>query len=61
MNSNIGRIETVSLRAHFASESSGLTPWLADNIDVLSEAIHRKIINPETEQTSENWRMMMLQ
>lgn len=57
MNSNIGRIETVSLKAHFASESSGLTPWLADNIDVLSEAIHRKIINPETEQTSENFRV----
>ena len=55
--STIGRIETISLRRHFKSESGDFTPWLADNLEYVSEAIHLKLVNPSTEQTSENFRV----
>ena len=35
--STIGKIETISLRRHFKSESGVFTPWLADNFDYVSE------------------------
>lgn len=53
----LGRIETVGLKSHFGSESSNFTPWLAENLDVLSETIHLKLTNASTEQTSENFRV----
>lgn len=55
--STISKIETISLRKHFKSESGDFTPWLADNLDYVSETIHRKLVNPLTEQTSENFRV----
>lgn len=55
--STIGKIETINLRKHFKSESGDFTPWLSDNLDYVSEAIHLKLVNPSTEQTSENFRV----
>ena len=55
--SNIRKIETIRLRSHFRSESGDFTPWLADNLEYVSEAIHVKLVNPSTEQTSENFRV----
>lgn len=54
---NIRKIENIQLRSHFKSESSDFTPWLAENLEYVSEAIHIKLINPFTEQTSENFRV----
>ena len=53
----IERIENISLRSHFRSESSDFTPWLAGNLDIIGEAIKRKLLNPSTEQNSENFRV----
>ena len=53
----LGRIETVGLKSHFGSEATSFTPWLAENLDVLSETIHVKLTNASTEQTSENFRV----
>lgn len=53
----IERIERIALRNYFRSESSDFTPWLAGNLDIIGEAIHRKLLNPSTEQTSENFRV----
>jgi len=53
----IERIEVFPLRNRFRSESSDFTPWLAGNLDILGEAIHRKLLNASTEQTSENFRV----
>ena len=47
----------VGLKGYFTSEAADFTPWLADNMDLLSETIRRKIINPDIEQTSENFRV----
>lgn len=55
--SNIGKIEYHRLKSHFRSESGEFTPWLADNLEYLSETIHLKLVNPSTEQTSENFRV----
>lgn len=55
--SNIGKIESIRLKSHFKSESGDFTPWLADNLEYVSEAIHLKLVNPSTEQTSENFRV----
>lgn len=55
--STISKIENISLKKHFKSESGDFTPWLADNLDYVSETIHRKLVNPITEQTSENFRV----
>lgn len=55
--SKIGKIEAIRLRSHFGSESGGFTPWLADNLEYVSETIHLKLVNPSTEQTSENFRV----
>lgn len=53
----IERIESIALRNRFRSESSDFTPWLAGNLDIIGESIHRKLLNPSTEQTSENFRV----
>lgn len=55
--SKIVKIETLRLRSHFKSESGDFTPWLAENLEYVSEAIHLKLVNPSTEQTSENFRV----
>ena len=56
----IKKIESIQLHKHFKSESGDFTPWLADNLDYVSEAIHTKLVNPSTEQTSENFRVDIL-
>lgn len=55
--SKISKIECIRLKNHFKSESGDFTPWLADNLDYISDAIHMKLVNPFTEQTSENFRV----
>ena len=55
--SKISKIESIRLKSHFKSESGDFTPWLADNLDYLSETIRLKLVNPSTEQTSENFRV----
>ena len=57
MANSIKKIESIKLKSHFKSESGDFTPWLADNLDYVSEAIHVKLVNPSTEQTSENFRV----
>lgn len=60
MANTIKKIESIKLKSHFKSESGDFTPWLADNLDYVSEAIHLKLLNPSTEQTSENFRVDIL-
>lgn len=35
----LGRLEPVSLRAVFANEASDFTPWLAENLDAVGQAV----------------------
>ena len=55
--SKISKIESIRLKNHFKSESGDFTPWLAENLDYVSDTIHLKLVNPSTEQTSENFRV----
>lgn len=38
-NPNVGRLKVVSAREVFKSEANDFTPWVADNLDYLSEAL----------------------
>ncbi|WP_048193629.1 hypothetical protein [Methanococcoides methylutens] len=39
----IGKIETVPLRDMWENEASKFTPWLADNIDILGDAVGMRL------------------
>ena len=38
-NPNVGRLKVVSAREVFKSEAGDFTPWVANNLDYLSEAL----------------------
>lgn len=48
----IGKLQRVRLRDVWEHEALDFTTWLRDNIDVLSEAIDLTLSNPETEQST---------
>ena len=50
----IAKIERVPLRDVWPHEAHDFTQWLEENIDVLSEAIDRNIVNAEREKKTEN-------
>ena len=50
----IAKIERVSLRDVWPHEAYDFTQWLEENIDVLSEAIDRNIVNAEREKKTES-------
>ena len=47
----IGRMEEVSLRSVWPHEERNFTPWLLDNIDLLSEALDLELHSPTGEVT----------
>lgn len=51
-NKLIAKIERVPLRDVWRHEASDLTPWLQDNIDVLSDTLDLKLSNPEREESA---------
>ena len=53
----IGKIETVELRDVWPHEAHDLTPWLRDNIDLLSDTISLNISNPEIEQSASSFKV----
>ena len=50
----IAKIERVPLRHVWPHEAYDFTQWLEENIDVLSEAIDRNIVNAEREKKTES-------
>ncbi|MBA7612214.1 hypothetical protein ES703_19450 [subsurface metagenome] len=50
MNNQIGKIKRVGLREVWKHEALGLTTWLENNIDVISEAIDLELSNAEREK-----------
>lgn len=57
INQGLGKKETFTLSKFFKKEACDFTPWLAENLHLISEAIGIKIINPSTEQYSDNFRV----
>ena len=57
MKQELGKKESFNLKKHFKNESSDFTPWLAENLDEISKEINVKLINPSTEQSSENFKV----
>ena len=53
----IDKLTKVSIKDFFKYEAQAFTPWLAENLDYLSDEIGVKLANPSTEQTSENFRV----
>ena len=53
----IGKIETVELRDVWPHEANDLTPWLRDNIDLISDTISLNISNPEIEQSASSFKV----
>jgi len=53
----IGKIEAVELREVWPHEAHDLTPWLRDNIDLLSDTISLNISNPEIEQSASSFKV----
>ncbi|MGI5325060.1 hypothetical protein [Actinomadura nitritigenes] len=45
----IGRLEPVALRAVWPNEASAFTPWLANNLDVLGQAVGLALVLKERE------------
>lgn len=61
MNINVLRLDSLSLSDVFKHESSNFTPWLKNNIDILTNDIGFKSITiTETECSSENFRVDMI-
>lgn len=48
----IGKVTRVPLRDVWPDEARKFTPWLADNIDVLNDALGFDLSDPETEQAA---------
>lgn len=47
---NIGKLESVPVRELWKHEEKGFSAWLADNLDVLSNAIAVQLSDPKKEQ-----------
>jgi hypothetical protein len=48
----VDKISRVSIKDAFPLEYKNLTPWLNDNIDVISEAIGIQLVNPQREKST---------
>lgn len=46
---DLGTLSPVSIREVWGKEDSDFTPWLADNADLLGEALGRKLVHVQTE------------
>jgi hypothetical protein len=49
---DIGKLERVPLREVWPREAADFTPWLRDNIDVLSDQLGLSLTNAESEQSA---------
>ena len=47
---DLGTLSPVDVRAVWKSEPSDFTPWLAENADLLGEALGLELVDPRTEQ-----------
>ena len=50
----IAKLERVPLREVWKHEAYDFTPWLEENIDILSEAIDLTLVNAEREKKTES-------
>lgn len=57
----IGRIERRPLREVWPHEALSFTRWLADNIEVVSEAIGVELVSPEREPGDQALQLRRLQ
>lgn len=57
MKQELGKKESFNLKKYFKNEPNHFTPWLAENLDEISKEINVKLINPSTEQSSENFKV----
>lgn len=55
MNSTINKISRLPITDAFRYEDKNLTPWLEENIDVISEAIGIELTNASREQSTGNF------
>lgn len=55
--SEINKISRIPIKQVWKYEDRDLTPWLCDNIDVISDAIGLQITNPEKEQSTGNFNV----
>lgn len=53
----IEKIERLHVKSVWQYEDRNFTPWLCENIDVVSDAIGRVILNPEREQSTGNFNV----
>jgi len=53
--SQVEKITRIGIREAFPIEPRHFTPWLRDNIDVVSDAIGLEIVSPESEQSTGNF------
>jgi hypothetical protein len=53
----INKISRIPIKQVWKYEDRDLTPWLCDNIDVISDAIGLQITNPEKEQSTGNFNV----
>jgi hypothetical protein len=60
MKEDLGRINEVDLRTIFQSESMEFTPWLAENLEQLSNALSIEIVDPEIEKSVGDFRLDIL-
>ena len=57
MKPELGKKESFGLKTHFKNEPFHFTPWLAYNLDEISKVFNVELINPSTEQPSENFKV----
>lgn len=57
MKNNLKHIEEFDLREIFKSEASDFTPWLAENLDQLSERLGIEIVDSEVEKHVGDFRL----
>jgi len=50
VSSSVGRVTIVSAREVFKSEAGDFTPWIANNLDYLAEALNFTELEPEQEE-----------
>lgn len=55
MMKKVDKIKRMSIKDAFRYESREMTPWLCENIDVISDAIGIELLNAEREQSTGNF------
>lgn len=54
---NIDRITKIPLTEVWRNEAKNLTPWLCQNIDILSDALDIELTNAERKQSTGNFNV----